>query len=59
MTNSAAVLNATTLSCSITCKNLDPSVRWYHEALSPAVDQTYEREGKVVGADASWPMLNE
>ena len=50
MTNSAAVLNATTMGCSITCKDLEASIRWYHEAVGFAVDQKFEFEGKVVGA---------
>lgn len=50
MTTTAAVLNATTLGCSITCKALEASIRWYHEVLGFVVNQTFEREGKVVGA---------
>jgi uncharacterized glyoxalase superfamily protein PhnB len=50
MTKTAAVLNATTLGCSITCKDIGASIRWYREALGFGVDQEYERDGKVVGA---------
>jgi uncharacterized glyoxalase superfamily protein PhnB len=50
MSNNAAVLNATTMGCSITCKNLEASIRFYQEAVGFAVAQKYEREGKVVGA---------
>lgn len=50
MTNTAAVLNATTMGCSITCKEIDASIRWYHEVLGFAVEQKFEYEGKVVGA---------
>jgi uncharacterized glyoxalase superfamily protein PhnB len=50
MTDTAAVLNATTLGCSITCKELEASIRFYHEAVGFAVGQKFEREGKVVGA---------
>ncbi|NOT07976.1 MAG: VOC family protein [Gemmatimonadales bacterium] len=50
MTNTAAVLNATTLSCSITCKDVAASIRWYHEVLGFSVDQKFEHEGKVAGA---------
>ena len=50
MTSKAAVLNATTLGCSITCKDVEASIRFYHEVLGFGVDQTFEREGKVVGA---------
>jgi uncharacterized glyoxalase superfamily protein PhnB len=50
MTNTAAVLNATTLGCSITCKDLAASLRFYGDVLGFAVAQTFEHEGKVVGA---------
>lgn len=50
MTHAPAVLNATTLGCSITCKDLDASVRWYRDVLGFAVAQTFEREGKVATA---------
>jgi len=50
MTATAAVLNATTLGCSITCKDVEASVRWYHDVLGFAVAQKFEREGKVAGA---------
>ncbi len=53
MTNSTAVLNATALGGSITCKDLDASIRWYRDALGFAVDQTFEREGKTVSAVVS------
>ncbi|MBL0171331.1 MAG: VOC family protein [Gemmatimonadaceae bacterium] len=49
MTNSAK-LNATTLGCSITCKDLQASLRWYSDAIGFAVDQSFEYEGKVVAA---------
>jgi uncharacterized glyoxalase superfamily protein PhnB len=50
MTNAAAVLNATTLGCSITCKDLNASIRFYQEAVGFGVAQTYEFEGKIAGA---------
>jgi uncharacterized glyoxalase superfamily protein PhnB len=50
MTKNAAVLNATLLGCSITCKDVEASIRWYHEVLGFGVDQTFERDGKVAGA---------
>ena len=52
MTN-AASLNATTLGCSITCKDLAASIQFYHDAVGFAIDQQYEREGKVVAAVVS------
>ena len=53
MTNAAAVLNATTLGCSITCKDVDASIRFYRDAVGFAVAQTFERDGKVAGAVVS------
>jgi uncharacterized glyoxalase superfamily protein PhnB len=50
MTNSAAVFNATNLSCSLTCKDLDASLRFYRDVLGFAVGETYEVEDKVVAA---------
>jgi predicted enzyme related to lactoylglutathione lyase len=50
MTDTAAVLQATTLGCSITCTDLAASVRFYHEAIGFAIAQQFEREGKVVAA---------
>ena len=50
MPDTAAVLNATHLGCSITCKDLDSSLRFYRDVLGFTADQTYEREGKMVAA---------
>lgn len=50
MTDATAVLNATTLGCSITCRDLDASIRFYRDAVGFAVAQTFEHEGKVVAA---------
>ncbi len=50
MTTSTAVINATTLGCSITCKDVEASIRWYRDVLGFGVEQTFEYEGKVVGA---------
>ncbi len=49
MTDTAAI-NATTLGCSITCKDLQASIGFYRDAIGFAVAQTFEHEGKVVGA---------
>ncbi len=43
-------LNATTLGCSITCKDLDASLRFYRDALGFTVATPFERDGKVVAA---------
>ncbi|MBL8982329.1 MAG: VOC family protein [Gemmatimonadetes bacterium] len=50
MTNAAPAINATNLGCSITCKDLDASIRFYRDGIGFAVLNTYENEGKVVAA---------
>jgi uncharacterized glyoxalase superfamily protein PhnB len=50
MTDTAAALNATTLGCSLTCKELEPSINFYRDVLGFAVDMTFEHEGKLAGA---------
>ncbi len=50
MTDTAAALNATTLGCSLTCKEVETSIHWYREVLGFAVDMTFEHEGKIAGA---------
>ncbi len=50
MTDAPAVINATTLGCSITCKDLEASIRFYRDAIGLAVLQSYEHNGKVAAA---------
>jgi len=50
MTDSNAVIKATNLGCSLTCKDLEASIRWYRDVIGFGVAQTFEREGKVVAA---------
>jgi uncharacterized glyoxalase superfamily protein PhnB len=50
MTATSAVLNATTLGCSITCKDLAASIHFYAEVLGFSVAMTFDRDGKTVGA---------
>ena len=50
MTDSTAVINATNLSGSLTCKDLEAAIRFYRDAIGFAVAQSYEHEGKVVAA---------
>jgi uncharacterized glyoxalase superfamily protein PhnB len=50
MTDTAAAINATHLGCSITCKDLEASIRFYQDAIGFAVAQKFERDGKVVAA---------
>jgi lactoylglutathione lyase len=46
----APALNATTLSCSITCKDLAASIAFYRDAIGFDVVNTWEHEGRVVSA---------
>jgi uncharacterized glyoxalase superfamily protein PhnB len=50
MTATTAAINVTNLGCSITCKDLGASIRFYRDAIGFAVAQTFEHEGKVVAA---------
>jgi uncharacterized glyoxalase superfamily protein PhnB len=50
MTETNAVIKATHLSCSLTCKDLDASIRFYRDAIGFGVAATYETEGKVTTA---------
>lgn len=46
----SATINMTNLGCSITCKDIEASIRFYRDAIGFAVEQTFDREGKVVAA---------
>lgn len=48
--DTTAQLDVSALGCSITCSDLDASIRFYRDAIGFAVAQQFEREGKVVGA---------
>ncbi len=50
MTDTNAVIKATHLSCSLTCKDLDASIRFFRDAVGFGVAATYETEGKVTTA---------
>lgn len=43
-------LNATTLGCSITCKDLTKSIAFYRDAIGFAVVHTFENDGTVTAA---------
>lgn len=45
-----ASIALTSFGCSITCADLDASVRFYRDVLGFTVAQQFEREGKVVAA---------
>jgi predicted enzyme related to lactoylglutathione lyase len=48
--STTATIKATTLGCSITCRDLPASVRFYEEAIGFGVAQSYERDGRMVAA---------
>lgn len=50
MTDTTAAINATNLGCSLTCKDIDASIRFYRDAVGFAVGESYEHEGRVVAA---------
>ncbi len=50
MTDSTATIKATTLGCSLTCKDLEASIRFYRDAIGFAVAHRFENEGKVTAA---------
>lgn len=50
MSTATATINATTLGCSITCTDIEASIRFYRDVVGFAVSQTFERDGKVAGA---------
>lgn len=50
MTDTAATLNATTLGCSLTCKEIAKSIAYYRDVLGFTVDMTWDNEGVLAGA---------
>ena len=50
MSDATGVIAATNLGCSLTCKDLEASIRFYRDAIGFAVGETYENEGKTVAA---------
>jgi uncharacterized glyoxalase superfamily protein PhnB len=44
-----AALNGTSLSVSLTVKDLEQSVHWYSDIVGFAIDQKYERDGQLSG----------
>lgn len=50
MTDATAAINATNLGCSITCKDLETSIRFYRDAIGFAVVHTFQNDGKTVAA---------
>jgi uncharacterized glyoxalase superfamily protein PhnB len=50
MTHTTAAIKASNLGCSITCKDLEASIRFYRDAIGFAVAQTFENGGKLAAA---------
>jgi uncharacterized glyoxalase superfamily protein PhnB len=50
MSDTTAAIRATTLGCSLTCKDLEASIRFYRDAIGFTVAQTFENNGKVAAA---------
>lgn len=50
MSDTTAAIRATTLGCSLTCKDLEASIRFYCDAIGFTVAQTFESDGKVAAA---------
>ncbi len=50
MSDMTAAIRATTLGCSLTCKDLEASIRFYCDAIGFTVADTYESDGKVAAA---------
>lgn len=50
MIDTTAAIRATTLGCSLTCKDLEASIRFYRDAIGFTVAQTFESDGKVAAA---------
>lgn len=51
-TSTPAAIDATHLGASLTCKDLETSIRFYRDAIGFAVEQTFEHEGTMVAAIA-------
>jgi uncharacterized glyoxalase superfamily protein PhnB len=50
MSDTTAAIRATTLGCSLTCKDLEASIRFYRDAIGFTVAHTFESDGKVAAA---------
>ena len=50
MSDTTVAIRATTLGCSLTCKDLEASIRFYRDAIGFTVAQTFETNGKVAAA---------
>ena len=50
MSTATALINATNLGGSLTCKDLASSINFYRDAIGLAVYQTFEHEGNVTAA---------
>jgi uncharacterized glyoxalase superfamily protein PhnB len=50
MSDTTVAIRATALGCSLTCKDLEASIRFYRDAIGFTVAQTFENNGKVAAA---------
>ena len=50
MSDTTTAIRATTLGCSLTCEDLEASIRFYNDAVGFTVAQTFESDGKVAAA---------
>jgi len=50
MTPAPIALNATNLGCSLTCKDVAASIRWYEQVLGFTAAFPFEQDGKLLGA---------
>ena len=50
MSDTTVAIRATTLGCSLTCRDLEASIRFYRDAIGFTVAQTFENNGKVAAA---------
>ncbi len=50
MADLTATIQATNLGCSLTCKDIEASIRFYRDAIGFTVAQTFDRDGKVAAA---------
>lgn len=50
MTEATETIHATNLNCSLTCKDVEASIRFYRDAVGFTVARTFENGGKIAGA---------
>ena len=48
------IMSATRVVPIYTCEDLEKTVAWYHDILGAEIGETFEHEGKLVGAEANY-----